>query len=706
MPEFFLELFSEEIPARMQARAASSLDVLCREVLHSLQPVDEKRFFTPRRIACSMTINAQEEIGSRKIEIRGPRENAPEAAVQGFLRKNNTSYNELVLENGYYVFRRTEAPRSAREVIEADLQPALAAFSWPKSMRWGQSADFSWIRPLRRVICLLNDQVVPITLGPVTASNETEGHRFMAPAMFKVTSSADWQEKLYKHYVVVNAAQRRRTIFETLRRAPGRRGLTLVTDHGLLDEVTGLVEWPVPLVGKIDPGFMTLPPEVRELSMRVNQRYFALRDAAGKPAPYFAFAANVEAEDGGATIIAGNERVLRARLADAEHFWNQDRKQPLAEYLPKLKSVIFHAELGTQFERANRIATLSRKIANLLGAEDNVAEQAERAGLLAKADLVTGMVGEFPELQGIMGDYYANDSAVGAAIRTHYQPKGSVDEVPRGLLPCAVALADKIDTLSAFFRIGEKPSGSGDPYALRRSALGVVRIILENSLRLQLYAVLNKANELITDTLVQRSRIDQIDQVEATASGVVITGNSGFHDLNLKEVFSFLIERLRIILKAQDERHDVLDAVFSVGKDDDIISLLEKTKAVSEFLNTEDGSNLLIAYRRAVNILKIEDAKDGPHDGKVDTARFRDDAERTLHNALNVAEQHITYERIHCGYSVLLTDLATLRVPVDAFFEAVKINADNPELRKNRLRLLAKLRDTMHTIADFSKIEG
>jgi glycyl-tRNA synthetase beta chain len=507
----------------------------------------------------------------------------------------------------------------------------------------------------------------------VTASNEIEGHRFMARGVSMVTSTEDWQRKLRERKVIVSVDERRQMIVDGLMEQAAAKQLSLVEDNALLDEVSGLVEWPVPLIGRIDPRFMTLPPEVRELSMKVNQRYFALRDQTGAPASFFAFVANIEADDSGMAIIAGNERVLRARLADAEHFWNLDRKQPLIDYLPMLKGVTFHTKLGTQYDRAQRIAALSREIADLLGADGYEAQQAEKAGWLAKADLVTGMVGEFPELQGIMGAYYAernykawDPSIVGPAIRTHYQPKGPNDEVPHGVVATAVALADKLDTLREFFRVGEKPTGSSDPFALRRAALGVIRIIRENGLSLNLITLCN-----------------------------------GDADL-----FAFLIERLRVLLRSQGERYDVLDAVFAAGEDNEIISLLYKTRAVSRFLDTEDGGNLLTAYRRAANILRIEDAKDGPHKGRIDKALLNDPAERNLDRALKIAEVRTVYEAAQRGYRELLADLATLRAPVDAFFEAVKINVDDPELRKNRLKLLAKLRDIMHRIADFSKIEG
>ncbi len=673
MPEFFLELFSEEIPAGMQASAAAELQRQCLAGLMFLNPQNNRFWFGPRRIAFASIVEADDSAGkSDMAEARGPRENAPEAAVAGFLKKHEATHDQLVVENSYFVLRRKLAVRTARETILAELPKLVADLPWPKSMRWGQGGEFTWVRPLRRVVCLLDGEVVPVTLGPVTASNMTEGHRFMAPGAFAVASAEHWQEKLRERQVIVSADERRRMIVEGLTEQAAAKRLSLVEDNALLDEVTGLVEFPVPLIGRIAPRFMALPPEVRELSMKVNQRYFALRDQTGEPAPFFAFVANIEADDGGAASIAGNERVLRARLADAEHFWTQDLKHPLNDYLPKLKGVTFHARLGSQYQRAERIAALSHEIADLLGADGYIAKQAKQAGLLAKADLVTGMVGEFPELQGIMGGYYAerrhhgwDPLIVGSAIRAHYQPKGPGDEVPHGTVPCAVALADKLDTLREFFRIGEKPGGSGDPYALRRAALGVIRIIRENALRLHLKG---------------------------------ICGND--------ELFAFLIERLRVLLRSQGERYDVLDAVFAVGENDDIVSLLGKTKAVSEFLDTGDGGNLLTAYRRAANILRIENVKDGPHAGSIDADLAELEEERALMLTLDNAVTAVESDLEQHNFPAALADLVSLRPPVDAFFDKVTVNAKEPKLRKNRLRLLAKLRDIIHQIADFSKIEG
>ncbi len=699
MPEFFLELFSEEIPARMQRVGAAQLETQLMypvaggiTIFHELQAKDHKTYYGPRRIAISADLVP--ETPESEVEIRGPRDNAPPAALQGFLAKNKASSEQLVVEGGYYVLRQTIPAIPAKKLLEDFLPMALAKISWPKSMRWGQSGEFAWVRPLRRILCLLDGEVVPIKLGPIVAGNETEGHRVHAPGAFAVTSAKDWEEKLRAHYVIADLNERRRVIADGIAQKAAAWGLSVAVDAGLLDEVTGLVEWPVPLIGAIDDEFMELPPEVRELSMKVNQKYFALRDANGNPAPYFAFVANLEASDGGAAIIAGNERVLRARLSDARHFWELDLKTPLKELLPKLEKITFHAKIGSQRERAERIADLAARIAEALGANEAERAAAHEAGLLCKADLVTGMVGEFPELQGVMGGYYAqrrhDGDMVGLAIKMHYQPKGPGDAVPTGTVAVSVALADKLDTLREFFRIGEKPTGSGDPYALRRAALGVIRIILENELRLPLWPLLG--------------------------------GEAG--------LFEFIIERLRVKLRGEGKRFDVLDAVLAaptgdkqldtlriighpihtfLGVDDDLVRLMKRVDALGSMLGTEDGHNLLTVYKRAANILRIEKAKHREViSGPPDSALFEQTERELDHVMLEAAGPNGLFKHGIAteDFGLAMRGLARMRRYIDAFFERVTVNDAEPEIRLNRLRLLAKLRDTMHLIADFSKIEG
>ena len=667
MLEFFLELFSEEIPARMQQAAAAQLEGICASALKPLGIAVKETYYGPRRLALAAEVAG--EVAASSVAERGPRASAPEQALAGFLRKHGAAKEDLVQEGDFWVLNKQSPAQPAAAFIAAALPEALAKLPWPKSMRWGSGGEFTWVRPLRRVVCLLDGAVVKFKLGPVATGNETEGHRVHGKGPFEVSSAAVWEEKLREHYVVARQDERRRKIADGMAAVAGKLGLSVAPDEALLDEVTGLVEWPVPLIGKIDPEFMELPPEVRELSMKINQKYFALRDAVGKPAPFFAFVANLMADDGGAAIVAGNERVLRARLADARHFWALDLKTPLDALLPKLEKITFHAKIGTQRQRADRIADLAEEIASALGGSAEEAGQAAVAGLLAKADLVTGMVGEFPELQGIMGGYYAargRGPVIGGAIFTHYQPKGPSDAVPRGIVPVAVALADKLDTLREFFAAGEKPTGSGDPFALRRAALGVIRIVLENNLRLHLLP-LTKGD---------------------------------------KELFGFIIERLRVKLRGEGKRFDVLDAVLATGEDDDLVRLMKRVEALSVMLGTEDGKNLLAAYKRAANILKIENAKDGPHTPDPVLGPLPEKAEEELRDGL----QFVLSETVPAfeaeNYPLAIAGLAKLRSLIDAFFESVTVNADSPELRRNRLRLLARFTQAVNQVAEFSRIEG
>ena len=548
-------------------------------------------------------------------------------------------------------------------------------------MRWGTS-PLLWVRPLRRILCLLDGQTVPFTLATDTdaahdlaATNLTEGHRFHAPGETPVTSAADWQSTLRARQVIVDAADRRTAIQSGLADLAAAKNLSIVPDDGLLDEVAGLVEWPVPLLGRIDAAYMDLPPEVMQVSMRVNQRYFALRHPDGTAAPYFAFAANIAAPDAGALIVAGNERVLRARFSDARHFWDLDRRTKLADRIPALDAITFHAKLGSQGARAKRLERLAAAIAPYLGTDP---AEAARAALLAKADLTTGMVAEFPELQGVMGGYYAAGEGpdIAAAISTHYAPKGPTDPVPTAPLSIAVALADKLDQLCAFFAVGEIPTGSGDPYALRRAALGIIRIIRENGLRLPLFKLFHEA------------AIDLPAPVPVTA------------------LLDFIADRLRVQLRTEGERHDVLSAVFATGADDDIVRLLARTTAVTAFLGSPDGANLLAAARRAANILRIEDKKDGPHRGAIDPVLLQSPQEKALDTTLTHAETTLATHLADEHFTNAMTELASLRPVLDAFFDEVTVNAPDPALRENRLRLLSRVGAAMALAADFSRIEG
>jgi glycyl-tRNA synthetase beta chain len=697
MPELLLELFSEEIPARMQTRAAEDLSRLVGEALAPLTPTEIRTFSGPRRIALAARVAGA--IAESRATERGPRANAPEQALAGFLRKHGATREDLRQDGDFWILHKITPGIDAASLIAREIPPLLRRFPWPKSMRWGSTSSFTWVRPLRRILCILDGAVVPFDLRDgvddghgLASASLTEGHRFLSPGAFSVASAIEWQDKLRARYVIADSAERRAVIAQGLSAAAARLQLAVVDDPGLLDEVTGLVEWPVVLTGRIDDAYMELPAEVMQVSMRVNQRYFAMRDREGRAAPAFAFAANIEATDGGKTVIAGNERVLRARFADARHFWDLDRAQRLESRVPALDAITFHAKLGSQGERVRRLVALAGLLSQFTGASTT---QAERAALLAKADLTTGMVGEFPELQGVMGRYYAlndgEDPSVADAIRDHYAPKGPSDDIPANATGVATALADKLDQLAGFFVIGEKPTGSGDPYALRRAALGVIRIVREKQLRFGLRAIL-EAHWPLIERSVSAAAPDAIRDVNAKAT--------------IEDLLAFLAERLRVQLRAEGARHDVLAAVLGTGLDDDLVRLLARTDAVTSLLGTEDGANLLAAYRRAANILRIEERKDGPHDGPVDPGLLELTEERALSGELDRVAPTVGDAIAHEEFAAAMSSLASLRAPLDAFFDRVTVNDPKPELRRNRLRLLSRLRAAMNLAADFSKIEG
>jgi len=684
MPEMLLELFSEEIPAGMQSRAAEDLASALTKAFDGLAPRDIQTFFGARRIAASITLD--HEIPARTVSERGPRESAPEKALAGFTRKHGVTSADLTLEDGFWVLKQNLDPISAETRIADVVPEILWKFPWPKSMRWGAGSNFTWVRPLRRITCILDGRVVPFSLARdgddahgLRSSNLSEGHRFVAPGAFEVTSTSQWKDELETRSVIVDVDTRRDMIRTGIARLAAQQNISVVEDAGLVDEVAGLVEYPVPLLGRIGAAFMDLPAEVMQVSMRINQRYFALRTPEGKAAPFFAFVANLPFKDGGALTTAGNERVLSARFADARHFWDLDRKTPLADRVPALDAVTFHAKLGTQGARAQRISTLARHVAEAMDLTSQQADQAYRAGLLAKADLTTGMVGEFPELQGVMGGYYAahdgEDSAIAQAVAEHYMPRGLGDDTATAPVSVAVALADRLDLLAGFFAISETPTGSGDPYGLRRAALGVIRSIRDNALRLNLTDLFSKA------------------------AGERTGGE-------LPRLPDFIAERLRVQLRSEGKRHDVLAATLAGGLDGDLVRLLARTDALSDMIQTENGRNLLAAAKRAANILRIEDKKDGPHNGQPDSALYAQDEERALAKALDEAivqtQQALKEER----FTDAMQAMAALRPVLDQFFEAVIVNAPEPEIRANRLRLLTKFRQTTALIADFGQIEG
>lgn len=686
MPELLIELFSEEIPARMQQQAGEHLLRLLSDALAPLNPKNAVAYTGPRRIAASCTLDAN--VPGRTVSERGPRESAPEKALQGFTRKHGVTQDVLTLQNGFWVLEREEPAISAKEHIAAIMPDLLRRFPWPKSMRWGQGSAFTWVRPLRRILCILDGETVPFSLAQgddnghnLQSGNETEGHRFLSPGAVTVSSAAEWQDTLKTRHVQVHAADRRETIVTGLTALASSEGLALVPDSGLVDEVAGLVEWPVPFLGRIDEKYMDLPAEVMQVSMRVNQRYFALRNGDGSAAPRFAFVANIVPTDDGTLIVTGNERVLRARFADARHFWDLDRKQTLASRLSALDAITFHAKLGSQGDRTRRMVRLAGLIAPMVGAPK---ADCERAAELSKTDLTTGMVGEFPELQGVMGGYYAQHDgetpAVCQAISEQYMPRGPGDTVPTAPVSVVLGLADRFDMLAAFFAAGEKPSGSGDPFGLRRAALGIIRLIRENNLRLDLVKLFLLAAEALPEALRDAPDLAQLPQ--------------------------FMAERLRVQLRSEGARYDCLAAISTGNTDTDITRLLARAQALETMLETEDGKNLLAATRRAANILRIEDRKDGPHEGAPDPALFTQPEEQALAATLDRVEPAVEKAFAEERFTDAMREAASLRAPLDKFFEDVTVNAPDAPLRLNRLRLLARLGRMMRLIADFSQIEG
>ncbi len=681
MAELLLELRSEEIPARMQTRAAADLAQLVGDGLSAvgLPAESAETFATPRRLVLRLSGLAARQTDQR-IERRGPRADAPQAAKDGFIRSLGAAayaLEERDEKKGRVLFAVVSQPGRATAEVLAELIPdVLLRFPWPKSMRWG-SGEVRWVRPLQSILCLLDGAVVPFRFGAAESGDVTAGHRFMAPAPFAVRGFADYVEKLRAARVMLDPAERRARIEAGAKALAEAHGLRLRHDPALLDEVAGLVEWPVPLTGSIDAEFMDIPPEVLVGTMRQNQKYLALEIADGQLASRFVVVANIEAPDGGAAIVAGNERVLRARFWDARHFWELDKKQPLEAGLARLERMVFHAELGSQGERVQRLVALSGALVTLVPSADRTL--AERAALLAKADLVTGMVGEFPELQGVMGGHYARvqgePARVAVAIAEHYAPKGPDDRCPTAPDSIVVALADKLDTLVGFFAKGIRPTGSKDPFALRRAALGVIRLILENRLRLPLR------------------------QAFAHAA-------SGYGDGEAPtDLLGFFVDRLKAHLRGEGTRHDLIAAVFALG-DDDLVRLLARVAALEAFVGSEDGRNLLVAYRRASNIVAIEEKRDGrAYVGQPQPELLREPEEQALAAALDAADASIAQALASEDYAAAMRTLAELRGPVDAFFGRVLVNAEDAALRVNRLLLLGRIRSALGAVADFSLIE-
>ena len=680
MPQLLLEFFSEEIPARMQAQAARDLERMARERLAEAGFLPEalKTFAGPRRLTLIVE-GLPPAQPDRNEERKGPRVGAPDAALQGFLRSTGLSPDQLTERDGVWYAQISREGRPTTEIIAEMVEAIVRGFAWPKSMKWG-TGTLRWVRPLQRILCVFDGEVIPFQIDGIPSGDLSEGHRFMGSrAPFRARSFDQYAAGLRANFVALDVDERKSRILEGARTLCFARNLELVEDDGLLDEVAGLAEWPTPILGDMDPDFLDLPPEVIRTSMRTHQKYFAVREpATGELAPNFLVVANIEASDGGVEVAAGNAKVLSARLNDARFFWNEDRKVPLESRLEKLKGVTFHAKLGTMFERVERIEALAREIAPLVGADPDLAAKAAR---LAKADLGTGMVGEFPELQGLMGGYYARaeglDTQIADAIRDHYRPQGPSDAVPTAPVSVAVALADKLDTLVGFFGCNEKPTGSRDPFALRRAALGVIRIVLENRLRFGLASLIQRAD------------------AHFKVNGV------GHH----AELLAFFADRLKVLLRDQGKRHDLVDAVFALG-DDDLVRIVARVEAIDAFLRTDDGVNLLAGYKRATNILKAEEKKAPLPTGAAVRLPGAPAEETALIAALDAAEPAVDAALAGEDFAAAMRALANLRGPVDGFFDKVLVNADDAAERDNRLRLLMRVRGAMGRVADFSQVVG
>ena len=693
MPQLVLELFSEEIPARMQPGACDDLKRLVSEAIEAAGLSFDKlaAYATPRRIALVVDglPDAQPDISEEK---RGPRTDALDKAVEGFLRANGVTLEQCerrVAGKGEFWFAIIERKgRPTADVLTDILPDAIRKLPWQKSMRWGEGT-LRWVRPLLRILCVLDAKTVPLDIGDgVPCGNITSGHRFLSPEPFEVGFFDDYEKTLQLNKVVLHAAHRRDLIEQRAKELVEDKNLEVKRDAGLLAEVAGLVEWPVALLGQIDGDFMVLPDEVLSTSMRSHQKYFSVVFSDGKLAPFFIVVANMESADGGAAIVAGNERVLRARLSDAKFFWDQDRKETLESRVPALAQMVFHQKLGTLEDKVTRITALATELVQWVPDADR--DQVRSAATLCKADLTTGMVGEFAELQGIMGRYYAlaedEAPAVADAIAEHYSPAGPDDDCPTKPVSIAVALADKIDTLAGFFGIDEKPTGSRDPFALRRAALGIIRMVLENSLRIPLTDLFALADRHYRDRDAVALRPP--DEISS-------------------DLLEFFADRLKVHLRGKGVRHDLVAAVFALGGEDDLVRLVSRAEALQSFLQAEDGENLLAAYRRATNIVTIEEKKDSrSYDGAVKPELLDQPEEKALHEVVSAGASAATAHIAKENFTAAMEAMAALRGPVDAFFDTVTVNCDDQAQRENRLNLLAQFRATLGQIADFGQIEG
>ncbi len=762
MPDLLIELFSEEIPARMQAKAADDLKsrVTNGLVEAGLTYAGAAAYATPRRLALRVD-GLTERSPDVKEERKGPRTDAPEQAIEGFLRGAGVTRDQLIERDekkGRVFFAVIEKPgRPAAEIVAEVLEDTIRNFPWPKSMRWG-AGSLRWVRPLHRIVCLLTredgSEVVPMDVDGIVSGRTTEGHRFMAPGAFDVTGFDDYEAKLKRSHVVLDATERAEAIWQDATNQAFASGLEVVEDKGLLAEVAGLVEWPVVLMGQIGEDFLGLPPEVLQTSMKEHQKFFSVKNPKTGRIERFITVANRETADHGATILAGNQKVLSARLSDAKFFWENDlrvaKSEGLTAWTDSLSNVTFHNKLGSQRDRIERIAALTRELAPMVGADADLAEQAAR---VAKADLASEMVYEFPELQGLMGRYYSDAAGlppeVGAACQEHYSPLGPSDDVPSAPVSVAVALADKIDTLTGFWATFGFPTGSADPFALRRAALGIVRLILENDLSLGLYRVfyggaakraVNAADSTNPVTqaqfrgmIISKYRDVLADLAEAASAQTELRATGAIrkktevsefdyadwaavsahnilqlHEIEVVEdLISFLHDRLKVYLRDQGVRHDVIDACISMPGNDDLALLVKRAKALQSVLETEDGENLVQGFKRANNILTQAEDKDGVEYSFGGDPKFAEDpTETALFEALATAEAKITPAMTAQDFSTAMAAMADLRGPVDAFFEAVQVNSDNAVLRRNRLNLLSSIRSTCLQVADLTKIEG
>lgn len=715
MSDFLLELFSEEIPARMQQDAILHLQ---NSLQKNLSVNESVGFVTPRRLAVIIK-NLPVTQADVTTELKGPKVDAPQAAIDGFLKKNNLTLEQLEKRDGVYFATSFQKGRATAEILKTAIEEILEKFPWPKSMRWG-SGEKTWVRPLHSILCIFDGKIVPVEFAGIKAGNITHGHRFLAPQVITINKPEEYEDALEKAFVIASRDKRKAEIFKQAEAAAASKNLSVKKDDALLEEVVGLVEYPQILVGKIDDKFMDLPPEVLTMVMRSHQKYFALQNSDGNLSSSFIITSNMKTDDGGKAIIAGNERVLRARFADGRFFWDTDRKKPLSEWAEGLKTVTYHAKLGTVADKVERVKKLATALTDYVPSADK--KLVARAVELCKADLVTGMVGEFAELQGVMGRYYAmqqkEPQEIADAIRDHYKPVGASDNVPTAPVSMCVALADKLDTLISMFAIGEKPTGSKDPFALRRAALGVIRILLENNIRLPLKSIFScpplaavaahKAHDKLMkkteEKLHEPHKIGKYLSVSETAYEDIPEGAAEKLSAALLEFFH---DRLKVQLKDSGIRHDVIDAV-TCGGDDDLVRIVARAKAVQEFIATDDGKNLLAAYKRAVNILNIEEKKDTQkYSGReLNESALIEDAEKALVAAMNNSSQ---IEKLleKEEYKQAMSVLASLRAPVDLFFEKIMVNVkDNESLRSNRLRLLDRIRVLIDSIADFSKIEG